>query len=185
MTPALTTAVLAAHFEYITLNTEILMPKTTYIKTPFGKKAVVRRIGAAAEYYQTTTTPNAPHGAWWVLNPQTGFVPVASNSRGLLAALTELSTPQRHHYIAPATRFRVCTPTPFRNTGYDEPSEHMPPCAFPAYWTRMGGQHTTMAMFGARIVSRVQDLLSQRWAEWVHATVEPVNLDCLDKPFHK
>ena len=38
------------------------------------------------EYYQEAPSASAPNGAWWVLNPQWGFVPIASNSRGLVAA---------------------------------------------------------------------------------------------------
>lgn len=57
------------------------------IHTPFGPRVLVRRVGAAAEYYETLPTPSEPHGAWWTLNQQRGFVPVPSNSRALLAAL--------------------------------------------------------------------------------------------------
>jgi hypothetical protein len=59
------------------------------IKTPFGPKRIVRRVGACAEYYFEAPGPSAPNGGWWTLNPQHGFVPVASNSRALLAALSE------------------------------------------------------------------------------------------------
>jgi hypothetical protein len=61
----------------------------TSIETPFGKRVIARRVGRAREYYETLPTPSAPHGEWWVLNPQTGFVPVASNNRGLKRALVE------------------------------------------------------------------------------------------------
>lgn len=57
------------------------------INTNFGRKTVVRRVGSAGEYYYTIPTPSAPNGEWWVLNPQLGFVDVAGNSRGLLAAI--------------------------------------------------------------------------------------------------
>jgi hypothetical protein len=59
----------------------------TTISTPFGKRTVIRRTGVAYEYWYTAPTPSAPHGEWWVLNEQRGFVPIASNSRGLIAAL--------------------------------------------------------------------------------------------------
>jgi hypothetical protein len=61
---------------------------TTTIRTPYGKKTITRRVGVAGEYYFEEPSPSAPHGAWWTLNPQTGFVPVPSNSPALLAALS-------------------------------------------------------------------------------------------------
>jgi hypothetical protein len=54
------------------------------IQTAYGKRHVVRRIGS---YVETIPTPAAPNGEWWVLNPQKGYVPVASNSRALLHTL--------------------------------------------------------------------------------------------------
>lgn len=57
------------------------------INTPYGKKWVVRRVGTSGEYYYTTPTPNAPNGAWWTLNPQRGFVPVSTMTKGLQDAL--------------------------------------------------------------------------------------------------
>lgn len=57
------------------------------INTPFGKKTVVRRVGSQKEYYLTLPTAAAPNGEWWVLNPQSGFVPVPSNGRALVEAL--------------------------------------------------------------------------------------------------
>lgn len=59
---------------------------TFKIETAFGRKTAVRRIGTAGEYCYTLPAPNAPNGEWWTLNPQRGWVPVASNSRGLLDA---------------------------------------------------------------------------------------------------
>lgn len=52
------------------------------INTPFGRKIIVRRVGTSGEYYQEAST-----GDWWTCNPQHGFVPVASNSRALQAAI--------------------------------------------------------------------------------------------------
>jgi hypothetical protein len=64
--------------------------KRTRIKSAFGPKTVVRRIGRAAEYYLTKPTSSAPNGEWWVLNPQHGFVSVSIvSSPGLLAAIAE------------------------------------------------------------------------------------------------
>jgi hypothetical protein len=57
------------------------------INTAFGKRSVIRRAGTMGEYYQTMSTPSAPNGAWWTLNPQRGFVPVPSNAPALLEAL--------------------------------------------------------------------------------------------------
>lgn len=57
------------------------------IQTAFGRKKITRRAGVAGEYYFEAPSPSAPNGGWWALNPQKGFVPVASNSRALLAAL--------------------------------------------------------------------------------------------------
>jgi hypothetical protein len=59
------------------------------IQTTIGIKHVVRRVGVMREYYHTLPTPSAPHGEWWVHNPQYGFVPVPSNGRALCAALEE------------------------------------------------------------------------------------------------
>lgn len=71
------------------------------INTAFGKRHVVRRIGTHGVYWQTLPTESAPDGEWWVLNEQHGFVPVASNSRGLLAALDEIASEWRC-YARPA-----------------------------------------------------------------------------------
>lgn len=57
------------------------------IKTAFGEKNIDRRIGSCGEYYHEMPSPSAPNGAWWTLNPQHGFVPVASNSRALRAII--------------------------------------------------------------------------------------------------
>jgi hypothetical protein len=57
------------------------------INTPYGKRELVRRAGVAGEYYYTEPTSAAPHGEWWVLNEQRGYVPVASNAPGLLGAI--------------------------------------------------------------------------------------------------
>ncbi len=67
------------------------MPRQMKIQTAFGPKIIDRRIGAGKEYYHEIPGPSAPNGAWWTLNPQTGFVPVASNSRALLFAISENS----------------------------------------------------------------------------------------------
>lgn len=56
------------------------------ISTACGIKTVVRRVGVQGEYYYTLPTLSAPHGEWWTLNPQRGFVPVPGNGRALLAA---------------------------------------------------------------------------------------------------
>ncbi len=57
------------------------------IKTTFGDRHVVRRVGVCGEYYYTTPTPSAPHGEWWVCNPQHGYVPVPSNGKALAEAI--------------------------------------------------------------------------------------------------
>jgi hypothetical protein len=57
--------------------------KTTWFETAYGRRALNRRAGQMGEFYEDT------RGGWWVLNPQRGFVPIASNSRSLLAALAE------------------------------------------------------------------------------------------------
>lgn len=57
------------------------------IETAFGKRTVVRRVGAQGEYAETLPTPSAPHGEWWTQNPQRGWVPVPSNGRALLSAI--------------------------------------------------------------------------------------------------
>jgi len=54
------------------------------IQTPYGKRTVNRVVGC---YVETLPRPNEPHGAWWTLNPQRGYVPVPSNARGLRDAL--------------------------------------------------------------------------------------------------
>lgn len=60
----------------------------TKIETPFGKRSVVQRIGAGGEYAFTAPRPSAPHGEWWVLNPQRGWIPTSpSESRALRTAL--------------------------------------------------------------------------------------------------
>jgi hypothetical protein len=61
--------------------------QSLFIKTPFGSKCVVRRVGAAFQYYQTTPTTAAPNGEWWVKDLNGVFMPVASNSRALVDAL--------------------------------------------------------------------------------------------------
>ena len=63
----------------------------TTIDTPFGKRRVARIVGGClvTGYVYTVPTANAPNGEWWTLNPQHGYVPVASNSRGLIRALGE------------------------------------------------------------------------------------------------
>ncbi len=61
----------------------------TMIQTAFGPRAVVRRVGRAAEYYFTAPTKSAPNGEWRVFNGQRGFVPVPSNARGLVLACQE------------------------------------------------------------------------------------------------
>lgn len=66
----------------MTTNDEITM-----INTPFGKRELVRRAGVAGEYYFTLPTASAPHGEWWVLNEQRGYVAIASNAPRLLAAI--------------------------------------------------------------------------------------------------
>lgn len=53
------------------------------IVTAHGNKFIARRVGAAFEYVQDT------EGHWWTLNPQRGWAPVPSNSRGLLAAIQD------------------------------------------------------------------------------------------------
>jgi len=58
-----------------------------FVQTAFGKKAVVRRFGVSGEYVETIPTPSAPHGEFWTLNPQRGWVPVPSNGRALRAAI--------------------------------------------------------------------------------------------------
>jgi hypothetical protein len=65
------------------------MSKMTEINTPFGKRTLMRRVGLHGTYWYTLPTPSAPNGEWWVLNEQRGFVPVASNSRGLVLALAD------------------------------------------------------------------------------------------------
>jgi hypothetical protein len=62
----------------------------TKIPTAFGDRYVVRRFGVTLEYYETIPTKSAPHGEFWVLNPQRGFVPVSSTSRGLVRAKNEV-----------------------------------------------------------------------------------------------
>lgn len=57
----------------------------TSIRTAYGKRFVTRVVDG---YVQTRSRPSAPHGEWWVLNPQTGYVPVPSNSPGLAAAIS-------------------------------------------------------------------------------------------------
>lgn len=57
------------------------------IETAFGRKQVLKRVGASGEYYYTAATKAAPNGEWWILNPQKGYVPVPSNSRALQYAL--------------------------------------------------------------------------------------------------
>lgn len=56
------------------------------IRTVFGVKTVVRRIGEAGQYVWTAPLPNAPNGEWWTFNPQKGWVPIPSNGRALMAA---------------------------------------------------------------------------------------------------
>lgn len=60
------------------------MRRTVYIQTAFGRRAVNRVVGC---YVETLPELNEPHGAWWTLNPQRGYVDVPGNARGLLAAL--------------------------------------------------------------------------------------------------
>ena len=57
------------------------------IKTAFGEKTIDYRVGTCGEYYHEIPGPSAPNGGWWTLNPQTGFVPVPSNSRALRATI--------------------------------------------------------------------------------------------------
>ena len=59
------------------------------IQTALGTRNILRRVGIQGEYYQEASSPSSPHGGWWLLNPQKGFVPVPSNSPALLAALEE------------------------------------------------------------------------------------------------
>jgi hypothetical protein len=62
------------------------------ISTAFGVKTVDRVIGCMVQrYVKTLPTPSAPNGEYWTLNPQRGYVPVASNSRALVAALSRSS----------------------------------------------------------------------------------------------
>lgn len=63
------------------------MSRPSTIQTTSGPRVLVRRVGAAGEYYETIPTRAAPNGEWWVRNPQRGIVPIAGNSRGLQAAL--------------------------------------------------------------------------------------------------
>jgi len=46
-------------------------------------KDAVRRVGIAGEFYQDTK------GAWWLINPQTGFVSVPETDKGLQEAIVE------------------------------------------------------------------------------------------------
>lgn len=59
----------------------------TFIRTPYGSRCIDRRAGTSAEYALTLPTASEPHGAWWTLNPQRGWVPVPRTSRALIAAL--------------------------------------------------------------------------------------------------
>jgi hypothetical protein len=65
--------------------------KNDYVQTPFGKRAIVRRVGVQGEYYQTIN-PRTSDLEWWVMNLQRGLVATSpSQSRALRAALTEVA----------------------------------------------------------------------------------------------
>lgn len=57
------------------------------IKTAFGTKTIIRRVGPRKEYFFEMPNLSASHGGWWTLNPQRGYVPVPSNCRALQAAI--------------------------------------------------------------------------------------------------
>jgi hypothetical protein len=59
------------------------------IRTAYGEKLIVRRIGKQGEYLYEPANKSAPNGGWWLLNAQRGYVPVPSNSPALVLAKKE------------------------------------------------------------------------------------------------
>lgn len=68
------------------------MSNPVTIDTALGRRCVARIVGGCLQtgYVYTTPTAAAPHGEWWTLNPQHGYVPVPSNSRALMAAVAQV-----------------------------------------------------------------------------------------------
>ena len=70
------------------------------INTAYGRRHVFRTVVyGSATYVNTLPIPSEPHGAWFVMNPQRGWVDVPRNGRTLTLAIAEHNAANPNNYV--------------------------------------------------------------------------------------